>query len=235
MTWTWLGIAASLALVFSFCTGFRRGFVREVVSTFFILLSVVIVWFINPYVNEFLRENTPVYEKIQEGTSELVGSQKGNEKGVDETEQKSFIEGLELPGFLEDGIKENNTAEVYSYLSVNTFADYVSGYLSLVAVNGLSFLVSFFLAMILIQTATCALNLISRLPVINGVNKIAGALMGGVKCVIFIWVALLLLTVFCNTEIGKTGLQMVEKDYVLSFLNENNIFAKIFTSIFYGK
>lgn len=235
MTWTGLGIVTLGFLAFSCYMGFRRGFVREVVSTFFVVLAIVLVWFINPYVNDFIRENTPVYERIQEGCQDLVETQIGGAEGLGRTEQNSVIDGLALPDLLKEGIMENNTVEVYRYLAVDTFADYVGGYLALAAVNGLSFLVSFLLASIMIRMVTCALNLITRFPIIKGANKLAGALMGGAKCIIFIWIAFLILTVLCNTAIGKAGLQMIEQDHLLNFLYEKNIFVKIFMSIFYGK
>ncbi len=60
MNWTWLGLITAVFLVFSCFVGFRRGFIKEAVSTFLVLLSFVGVWFVNPYVNTFIRENTPV-------------------------------------------------------------------------------------------------------------------------------------------------------------------------------
>ena len=235
MNWTWLGIVVMVFIVFSSYMGFKHGLVKELVSMFCVVLSIVVVWFINPYVNDFIRENTPVYEKIQESCKDFVGKKAEDVKSPGSSGQNSMLESLSLPSFLTDEIEENNTAEVYRYLAVNTFKDYVSGYLALMAVNGLSFLVSFVLATILIRMVTWALNLISNLPVIKGVNKLAGGVLGIAKAVIFIWVALLLVAVLCNTEIGKAGLELIEKDQMLSFLYEQNPFMRIFMSIFYGK
>lgn len=235
MTWTWLGIVTVVLLAFSCFMGFKRGFIREVVSTLFVVLSFVIVWFVNPYVNTFIRENTPIYEKVQEGCQNLVETQLDSTSSIDRTEQDSFIENLELPEFLKNGLTENNTAEVYRYLAVNTFSDYVSGYLARTVVNGLSFLLSFLLATVLIRVITYALNILASLPVIHGINKMAGALLGGAKFVLFIWIALLILTVLCNTEIGRAGLELVEKDSFLTLLNERNLLVQIFMNIFYGK
>lgn len=234
MNWTWPGIVAVVFMAVSCCMGFKRGFVREVVSMLCVVLSIAIVWFINPYVNDFIRENTPVYEMIQENCRDFVETKGQGTKTPGRSEQKSILERLELPGFLTEEIEENNTVEVYRYLAAETFTDYVSGYLALVAVNGLSFLISFLLATILIRMVTWALDLLARLPVIKGVNKLAGGVLGGVKAVIFIWVAFLVLTILCNTAIGKTGLEMIEQDQLLSFLYEQNIFMKIFMNIFYG-
>lgn len=235
MTWTWLGIAACVFLVFSGYMGFRRGFIKEIVSIFFVFLSIALVWVINPYINEFIRENTPVYSMVQEGCQNIVRSQAGDEQGLDSEGQSSLIDSLTLPGLLKEGLEENNTAEVYRYLAVDSFGDYVANYLAIVVVNGISFLVSYLLATILIRMVTYALNIIAGLPILNGANKAAGGFLGVIKGLIFIWIAFLLLTVFCNTDIGKQGLKLVEQDFFLNLLYENNIFMKIFMSVFYGK
>ena len=216
MSWTWLGLAVLVLLAFSMVDGYQKGFVKEVVSAFLVLISVVMVWLINPYVNQFIRENTAVYEKIQ-------------------TSSESFelISSMNLPELLQKGIAENNTASVYQQLAANTFAEYISGYLANVAVNCLSFLVSYILSSILIHVLAYALDLLTKLPVICGVNKLAGAAIGGGKCIIFVWVGMLVLTVLCNTEIGQKGLGLIREDTVLNFLYGKNIFIRIFTGIFY--
>lgn len=55
-------------------------------------------------------------------------------------EQTGFIEGLELPELLQKGLESNNTAEVYTYLAVDSFGEYISEALARMIVNGLSFL-----------------------------------------------------------------------------------------------
>ena len=234
MTWTWLGIVVAGILLFLFCMGYRRGFIKEIVSTFFVILAIVIVWFINPYVNNFIRENTPVYENVQNTCSEFVAEQVTEISTPDKSQQESIIDNLALPELLKNEIEKNNTAEVYSYLAVNTFAEYVSGYLAMAVVNGISFVVSFILATLLIRILSYALNIIASLPVIRGVNKAAGALVGLVKGGLFIWVAFVILTVLCNTGVGQRCMELVEKDTFLSCLYNQNILMKVFMSIFYG-
>lgn len=233
MSITGLGIAAIGILVLSGLFGFRRGFVREVVTMFFWVLSIALVWFMNPYVNDFLKENTPLYEFVQSSTRDYVESMLEGNTAAEEQEQSSRLENLGLPSFLTEEIEENNNASVYQYLAVNTFTDYVSDYLAVAAVNGVSFLVSLLLATLLIRMLAYALDIIARLPIINGINKSAGALVGVVKGILFIWIILMVLTIFCNTEIGRQGLELVERDDLLKWLYEQNVFVNIFMSIFY--
>ena len=192
------------------------------------------VWMINPYVNTFIREHTSVYGKIQESCREFVQDKIGERKSTGEEEQIDFIENLNLPALLKRNLEENNNVEVYRYLSVNTFTDYIADSVTLMVVNGLSFLISFLTATILIRAVTFALDILSKLTVINGANKMTGALVGCLKCIIFIWIALLVVTLLCNTEFGRKGLELIQGDTFLRFLYDQNIFVKVFMSIFYG-
>ena len=221
ISWTWLGIVVLALIIFACASGFRRGFVKEIVSAFFMIISFLFVWAINPYVNTFVREYTPVYNIVQSNCQELVMEQTGSQKALDKEEQTQIMEKMELPDILKTSLMENNTAETYRYLAVSTI------------VNGISFLLSFIISAIVIRLLSYILNVLTNLPVINGVNKIAGGAVGGAKCIIFIWIGLLILTLLCDTTIGKQGMALVEQDTILNFLYNQNIFVKVFMSVFY--
>lgn len=232
---TWLGIVVAGILLLTAYKGFRRGFIREIVSFFFVFLALAVSWAINPYVNEFFMENTPVYEKIQESCQSFVESQKKQELTSPGTEEQTgFIEGLELPELLQKGLESNNTAEVYTYLAVDSFGEYISEALARMIVNGLSFFVSYLLASVILRLGTWVLNLLAGLPVLKSANKLAGGLVGAVKGVLFVWIAFLVMTILCSTSIGKEALALIEKDAFLNVLYEYDIFVNAFMSIFYG-
>ena len=234
ISWTWLGIAV-LALIAAACImGFRKGFVKEIVSVFFMLISFLLVWAVNPYVNTFVKEYTPVYDTIQDICQTLVSEQIGNKKTLDKEEQNQVMENMELPDLLKNALVENNTAETYRYLAVSTFTEYISDSLAVMAVNGISFLISFVLSAAVIKLLGFILNVLTKLPVINGINKIAGAAVGGIKCIIFIWIAFLVLTLLCNTTLGQQGMALIQQDAFLNFLYSQNVFVKVFMSVFYG-
>lgn len=232
---TWLGIVVAGILLLTAYKGFRRGFIREIVSFFFVFLALAVSWAINPYANEFFMENTPVYEKIQESCQSFVESQKKQELTSPGTEEQTgFIEGLELPELLQKGLESNNTAEVYTYLAVDSFGEYISEALARMIVNGLSFFVSYLLASVILRLGTWVLNLLAGLPVLKSANKLAGGLVGAVKGVLFVWIAFLVMTILCSTSIGKEALALIEKDAFLNVLYEYDIFVNVFMSIFYG-
>ena len=135
---------------------------------------------------------------------------------------------------MKEGMAENNTSEVYRYFNADSLEGYLAGYLTTAIVNGISFVLSYIIASIILRIAMFALGLVGELPGIRIVNQMAGLLLGLVKGIIVIWLALLVITVFCSTEVGASLLKQVERDYFLNFLYERDLFVKVFMSIFYS-
>ena len=231
MKLTWFGIVILLILILFIWMGYRRGFIREIVSFFFVFLSLSLAWAINPYINEFLVQKTPIYNTIQETCTNFVQSQ-GGEKAEYETDSTGdLIDGLKLPELLRKNLEENNNAETYAALSVGTMTEYVSGYLARTVINGLSYVLAYILSTIMIRLIVYVLNLIAGLPVLKTANKLTGGAVGFLKGIVFIWIAFLVLTVLCSTEIGKTALELIEKDTLLSTLYQYDPLVRIFSKI----
>lgn len=231
MKLTWFGIVILLILILFIWMGYRRGFIREIVSFFFVFLSLSLAWAINPYINDFLISETPVYSTIQETCTDFVQKQSSDLENEMESSSQ-FIDGLNLPEILRKNIEKNNNTENYAELSVNTLTEYVSGYLARTIVNGLSYVLAYILATIGIRIVVYILNLIAGLPILKTVNKLTGGLVGFVKGLVFIWILFLILTVLCSTEIGKTSLELIEKDSLLSVIYQYDPLIQIFTKIF---
>lgn len=231
MKLTWFGIVILLILILFIWMGYRRGFIREIVSFFFVFLSLSLAWAINPYINDFLISETPVYSTIQETCMDFVQKQSSDLENEMESSSQ-FIDGLNLPEILRKNIEKNNNTENYAELSVNTLTEYVSGYLARTIVNGLSYVLAYILATIGIRIVVYILNLIAGLPILKTANKLTGGLVGFVKGLVFIWILFLILTVLCSTEIGKTSLELIEKDSLLSVIYQYDPLIQIFTKIF---
>ena len=231
MKLTWFGIVILLILILFIWMGYRRGFIREIVSFFFVFLSLSLAWAINPYINDFLISETPVYSTIQETCTDFVQKQSSDLENEMESSSQ-FIDGLNLPEILRKNIEKNNNTENYAELSVNTLTEYVSGYLARTIVNGLSYVLAYILATIGIRIVVYILNLIAGLPILITANHLTGGLVGFVKFLLFICILLLILTVLCSTEIGKTSLELIEKDSLLSVIYQYDPLIQIFTKIF---
>lgn len=231
---TWIGAAAAVLLLGFGMVGYARGFVKEVVSMLFLVLSVAIVWVINPAVSSIIKEHTGFYTEIRERCGESLEEQLEPGIQVGRETQMTLIDQLPLPEGIKKGLITNNNPEVYKLLAVDSFVDYVADYVATILTNGVGFIVSFLLAFAAMKILVWTLGFMSSLPVLRGLDRIAGGVVGLAKGLIFLWVLGLAATVLCNTPAGKECMEAIERDRFLTFLYDTDLFVKVFINIFYN-
>lgn len=239
--------------------GYRRGFVKSLASMASLLLSIVLVNFATPYVSEFLKTQTPVYDYVLEKCEDTfnvtgksggkTGTEKdgsgketdssqasadesaGNTSNSSQTIQNALIEQLPVPEVLQNLLKENNTPEYYRKLAAQSFAEYVPRYMAGLILSIISFVVTLLLVISFIWLAVMTLDVIAGLPVIRGVNQLLGLVLGFLQGLIVVWVAFLIITVFSHTEAGKQLMQMIAESPVLEVLYDTNVLLDFLTGI----
>lgn len=102
--------------------------------------------------------------------------------------ERAVIESLEIPDQIKKLLIENNNGEIYQEMGVQIFEDYVGKYLADRVIRVIIFTVLFIVFYAFLHIIIVWLNLISRLPILYGLNKIAGAVLGLAEALIFIWV-----------------------------------------------
>ena len=120
-------------------------------------------------------------------------------------------------------LTENNNKEVYKMMGVEFFQDYVGGYLSDMVLKAAVFVVLFLVVYIVLQIVVIWLDLIAKLPILSGINKMAGAVLGGVQALVYIWIGCLILTMFSGTEWGAMTLAQISSSRWLSWIYDHNL------------
>ena len=237
----WLSIAAGVYLLSMVLYGHYRGFIRLAVSMVALVAALAIVHVSMPKVTDYLKENTSIQQTLSNSMKQAAGiglpEETGDEEEKDEdvpSVQRTIIENLNLPQNVKSALIENNNHEVYEFLGVNAFADYIGNYLADMILNSVGFVLMFAIVYLLIKLVVRWLDLIARLPILSGMNKIAGALLGGVQGLIFLWILCLVLTACSGTSWGMTLIHQVEASKWLSFLYEHNFLNAIVLSVIHG-
>ena len=158
----------------------------------------------------------------QYGLTEEKWEELAKEVEIPREEQVKAIQNADLPGVFKNGLKANNNQEVYSELGVDNFVDYVSAYLSKVVLDIIAFVITFILISIIIRIILFIAGIISDLPVIHGINRVAGGALGIVIWLAIIWTAFLVITLGYNFQWGKDCMAMIQDNAVLKFLYEHN-------------
>lgn len=223
MNWLFWVVAAFLA--YHVIDGLRRGFIRKVVSALSLVITLVLVTFVTPHITNFIHEHTALHENLQEKCSEIFVSDQYDEDV--KTDQVQIIEHMELPENIKEMLLENNNTEAYHVLEVSGFHEYVGAYLAGLIINALAYLISFVVVWAAIRAILLAMDVVTKLPILHGINRLAGGALGVVYGVVLVWIAFLLVTILCNGNLGKQFFALINENQFLMFLYNQNIIMKI--------
>ena len=224
----WLEVAVAVYLVGMMLYGHYRGFIKIAVSVLSLFITLFAVRVAIPQTTTWLENNTALYETMKESALKASGLDEKMEEMAGLTGkagERSVIESLEIPDQMKKLLIENNNGEVYQEMGVQIFEDYVGKYLADRVIRILIFTVLFIVFYAFLHIIIVWLDLISRLPIIYGLNKIAGAVLGLTEALIFIWVGALVLTLFSGSEIGKSMITQINGSIWLTWLYDHNMLS----------
>ena len=230
------GLLIAVGLIFLVCmiVGYTRGFIKIVASLAATVATIVLVTFLSPYVSGVLLKTVPIEEMMQEKCMEILMS---NQEGVtvsDDVENSQdaqffMIENAKLPEVFQQLLLDNNNPEIYKTLGVTTFSEYIGSYLARLIADIVSFLLTLIVVTIVVRTILCTVGFIGKLPVIGGLNRIAGGILGIGTGLIVVWVLFIIITLMYDSEIGRQCFASIAENEFLTYLYENNILMNYIT------
>lgn len=241
----WLTAIVILILAGFAYRGLKKGFIYTVFSIASVILALIISSICTPIVSNALCENEKLVSYIAEKVGDVMPiesqeksdtkNKKQNENEKNGTEKESdIIKNLPIPEKIKTSLIKNNTPESYKNIMAKSFSDYINRYIAVLILNAVSFFVIFILIRIILWIITVLLNLISRLPVINEINKTVGLAFGLLQGIILIWIGFIVLTAFSGTAIGQEFYECINGSMLLSALYNNNILMQLIMNIING-
>lgn len=241
-----LKIIVGLIIFLYALRGLRKGFIRTLMSMAFLIMAAALVYFANPAVSSFLKEKTPVYEVLQDKCEDIFslknlsrlqgGKEISNEKDTEteptRIEQAKIIDSLALPELLKTQLAENNNASGYASLAVSGFEGYLAAFMTNLALRVLSYIITFILAVLILKLLVMTLDVVAELPLLKGINRTLGFLVGAAQGVCVVWILFLLITVLGGTDAGSRILILIGQDKVLSVFYDTNLFLKLLMGMF---
>ena len=261
-----LTIAVLLILIGFMIWGYWRGFIRIAFSLVVMLLTIVLVSWATPYLSDFLKENTSLYEdlavscstKIQAvaeggGSSGADGEAQepdGGSLGADGEAQEpgggsssadgeaqepgggsagpETLEGLQLPSLWMEQLLDRAGQTLEDSGIYRQAGEYIADLI----LRGVAFFAAFLLVTILLRFAVGILDILAKLPVIKGVNRLLGGLAGLLQGLLLVWLLLLLTAIACTSQLGQTLIGEIQESAFLSYLYNHNAILYLFSSFF---
>lgn len=222
----YLLIGVVIFFLISVIHGYRKGFLRIVISLASIILSIFIVTVISPYISDYLKENTFVYESVRKKVINLVEENNSKFDNTIPENQVKTIQSYELPDLIKKSLIDHNTKEVYQSLMVTIFEDYIASYLSKLIINAGTFVGLFIILTAAMWLCMLSARIIDKIPIIKGINKFLGLGAGFIKALIIVWVGFFIVFLVVGDDLGRTLMDQIEESRFLTVLFETNFLYK---------
>lgn len=125
-------------------------------------------------------------------------------------------------GLLQEGIANSNN-DIMSILQTIGMNQTMGGYLAGLLLHMAAYLITFILVSIVIQGFALSLHVVSKLPILNQLNRLLGMVLGLAEGVFYVWVGFFVITIFCGTDLGGKLLGMIARSDLLSYLYVKNV------------
>ena len=235
----WLLVVVLVILAGHTIKGYRRGFLRVLFSVASLLITVLFVAWATPYVSNFLKENTKIYQKVETKCEQKV--RKDTKEQIVQKEEKStgLLEeyGIRLPKSIEEKLFGNVEKGADGVLETSGVYKAMAEPLAQLAVDGIAFFVSLIVCAISstppIRCSMIAhliggvLDIASELPVIKGINQVLGLGAGLLYGLLLVWLFFYFVAVMQAFPFGQSLLAMIQQSEFLTALYEDNMVAYV--------
>jgi len=216
--------------------GVWRGFVRTVLGFANFIIAIILTNMLYPHMGRFLRGIDGFFDALSAAIRDSMGLDAAIYDAAVEAggrvAEAQFIQDLPLPAFFRDVLIENNNAVIRAALGAFDFADYVAGFLAGIVINIISMIVVFVVVFFGLVLLTRALNLLTKLPVINTLNKVLGGAIGAVWGILLTWLVLGVVVIYFSANSAVDVTEMLEASVIAGPLNEANFALNFILRLF---
>lgn len=215
--------------IVSVIVGYINGFIRIAISLVATVITLIVVGMFSGEVSDLIVEYTALdsaietkFETMIFGDDIYLADYEDVSEELTLSQQIVLIENAEIPDFLKEAAMENNNSEIYSQLGVETFSEYIGMYLAKWVIDVLAFIVTFLITWVVVRVIVFSLDVMANLPVLRGLNRGVGAILGLQFALVLVWLFYLALSVVYTTEFGQQCYIWIDESTLLTMLYNNN-------------
>ncbi len=223
-----------LALILAFViTGLIRGFFKRVFKIAVTIGALLIAYFFCDNLVNLLEDQFQLLTKL---TDKIVGLDLFKIpadviKGSLSESIKAAVESMGLPQFIAEAAQSSAASlETSIGNSIEGITLHISTVLSRYILIGASFVALHIVSKLILSVVAIILTKIIELPIINGVDKLLGAIMGLIKGFLVLTVVIYLISVIPG-GIFEDLRQMLSTATFGGFLQEHNLFEAIISAV----
>lgn len=223
-----IAILVTIILALGFTIGYTRGIIKIACALTITVVSLILVTILTPIITTLIMNHTQLDERLGEQIISTLISDSGQDYQdltiqIPLLEQIKLIETSDLPKIIQEALLSHNNSESYSQLGVQYFQEYVGRYIAKWIIQAVVFVITFIVVFIAMQIFVTVINLLAKLPIIHGTNKIMGGLLGIMISLVVIWMMFITIDVMYQHQWARDSIKEIQDSQILSIIYQNNL------------
>ncbi|MCL1999622.1 MAG: CvpA family protein [Turicibacter sp.] len=206
--------------------GYKRGLIETLFNFVSLILAIVLSAVLYPIVAGMLRQ-TVIFDALRDYIMRTMGLEEI--VNVHATER---IANLPVPELLRNVLLASyQNSDVYGAFGIGIIEAYIADFFAGLAMNILAIVFVFVLVKVALAILSNVLDLVERLPIIRTFNRGGGVLIGFFRCVLVLWVAFAVITLFFLNPAVATIMDMLENSIIAIWFYNNNPIISVLANI----
>ncbi len=194
----------------------KRGFARSVIGVFSIIISLLVASLAYPVVSGYIN-NSGLKTVIEENVEKSLGMETEIEEQAQKQEEKVMFFPETIQKAIEDKTQEiENTAKKTAAQTVSTLV-----------INLISIIAVFLVVRILMFILTHMLNLLTKIPIIRGFNRLLGGALGCLTGVFVIYLVLAIITFNSALSQNEFLIKEIKTSLIAREMYDNNLLVNM--------
>lgn len=219
----WLLLVVLVVLIGNVLWGYKRGFMRVVLSLVSWVIVILAVNIVTPVVAGVIVEVTPVESIVHDAVNDKLQAALGElANDVTESEKVAALE-EKIPEQLRDMIlgEDGQLDQLVTAGAENVDVDTTK--IAFAAAYLIGLIVVLIVTRIALAIVDGVLGLASKLPLIGQADALLGIFAGAAKGVIYVWVAMTVIALLTFTGANTELIALVNESELLGWFYDNNL------------
>lgn len=206
--------AALVILILSAWRGYRVGIVKMVLYIVTLVLTIMLAGALLRPVSLLIKNNTSLYQNIERSVSQAISEY--------EIASLDSLKELPFPEYMIRNITSGSAENLRSIVA-SVVANQIFNAIIYICLN--------IIVYIIIKIIMGTFNVVTRLPVIKEINRLAGLVVGLLEGILFLWLFCLVLQACGSEDWAQQIFAQINDSSFLSWIYNNNLIEKFFNRI----
>ena len=214
-------IAVIVFLVIFMIAGAYKGFLRVVLSAASLIVTLMLAGTFARPLADFVNNSTAIGSGVSQKIEDYIYSVLNPLTDDAASAQEKIIDSLPLPQTMKEDLLTRYGISSES-IGTENFAKSLASSLSDMVLRMLSFILLFIVIFLIMRLIMRLSNLFNHIPVLGGINRFFGAVLGLAEGVIFLWIACMIIMLMSGRPAGIACEEVIRGSTFLTFIYEHN-------------